>query len=164
MLPQQGGPLQVGSVDSVLPDVLHRSFLWSSQRTTFRVDLPLSSLNAPSTSQSYSPASAGEDLLVTLVSGAHDFAVEPMEFLQSHPAGNFVGFSTTALAVSLSQVGGSHGGAVRHGPNLFLKKSRGVPSYCVWLCVCAWHVSWLWLKLALLGWTPVRSDSLTARL
>jgi hypothetical protein len=65
-----GLPLPIGSVDSVLPDQLHRSLLWGSERTTFRLDIPAARLD-----------SSGGDLLVTLISGVTDFAIEPMEFL-----------------------------------------------------------------------------------
>jgi hypothetical protein len=49
---------------------LHRSLLWGSERTTFRLDIPAARLD-----------SSGGDLLVTLISGVTDFAIEPMEFL-----------------------------------------------------------------------------------
>jgi hypothetical protein len=88
--------LHPGSVDSVMPDPVHRSLLWGSDRTKFRIDIPRARLRDTS-----------GDLLVTLVSGCHDFATEPMEFLQSHPAGNFVGFASTSLAVAWSTADGS---------------------------------------------------------
>ena len=57
-----GLPLAVGSVDSILPDSLHRSLLWGSERTRFRLDISNARLH-----------SSG-DLLITVVSGVHDFA------------------------------------------------------------------------------------------
>eukprot|EP01052_Picozoa_sp_SAG31_P019452 SAG31_NODE_1417_length_8440_cov_7.706510_6_plen_1098_part_00 len=79
--------LSIGTIDSGQPDALHRTALYSGDPAVFRVDLPATG--------------NGKELLITIVTGVRDFAVEPMEFLQTHYAGDFAGLSTTSLMVNV---------------------------------------------------------------
>jgi hypothetical protein len=114
----------VGAVDSVVPDSLHRSFLWGSEKTVFRLDLPV---DAAST------MSSRNELFLTIVSGVHDFAVEPMEFLQTHYAADYTSFSTTALAVNI--IGGStKRNSTAHIPCLLGARGQSTAYYAYRTC------------------------------